>query len=122
MEPLNSDPNPYRPPDGSLATEPVDVVPSGSVFSWTRALELLACLLSATWIVMPYMTDAGFRLTRDDMITLAVVTAAAMVPILLFLRGRWLYFLGVPVLLLAALSIYDLLSALGRARPGEGLP
>ena len=58
MEPLNSDQNPYRPPDGSLEADPVDAVHHRGDFSWKRVLKLFACLLSMIWVAMLYVMSA----------------------------------------------------------------
>ena len=106
----------------------VDTPSRKAVFSWKRILRLLACVLSIAWVVMLHVSTAnsgGLGLIAPTFwpkIVTALITIAAMLPILLFVRGRLMYVLGLPFLFLSIWTVWALLATLGITYPGIRMP
>jgi len=76
-------------------------------FSWRRSLRLLGTVLSTLWLVMHHVSqiDAGFRISIESTVRIAIQGAIAIVVMLYCLRGWWRYALGLPFALCVLWSL-----------------
>lgn len=85
--------------------------PDAGVFSWKRVLKSLGCVLSVSWLVMLHVCTANAggltHATSWGKIVMTVVTIAVIFPILLFVRGRLMYIVGLPFLCAIAWTLWE---------------
>jgi hypothetical protein len=94
--------NPYQSPQVPTNAGFTPVNRDADVFSWKRLLKGLACGLSIMWLVALNLgaSEASFCISFRTRLVTIVITIAANLPILLSLRGRMVYLVGVPFFLL----------------------
>lgn len=100
----------------------------GATFSGKRIIRVLSCILSMSWVAMIHVTSAhsgGLGLiapTDVAKVAAAVITAACMIPPLLFMRGWLMYAVGLPFVIIGGWTVWMLLAMLGTNYPGTSLP
>ena len=82
---------------------------SGRAFSLKRIVVLLGCVSSLAWFLFYHATlsGAGFRYSFEGDVRITIVWVLSMVP-MLYLRGRWLYVVGVPYIILALCTTWGI--------------
>jgi hypothetical protein len=96
---------------------------SGQRFSCMRTMKGLSCFLSLAWLVMLHVGIAeGVPVGGINNVGIAIVTIVSIFPILLFLRGVWMYVLGFPFLFVTVLTLWGLWTTLWKVPPNLRMP
>ena len=109
MTASHCDDNSHRPLQTSTNDNSVIADRHGHVFSWTRTLKVLSCVLSVLWLIILHVSTAnsgGF--THATCRGKAVITIGTIIAIfpMFFLRGRWIFALALPFAFVAVLTLW----------------
>jgi uncharacterized membrane protein len=109
--------------DASASADSVNTAHDGQVSSWKRILKVLSCILSISWVVMLHLSaGAGGGIsasTFETKLGLFIVTAATIFPIVLFMRGRVMYLVGLPFLVLTVWTLWCIWGTFGMTHPSQ---